>query len=301
LPLAISFPSTSFAKVFPENDQIMYLNWAIAILPYLEQQALFDSFQFDEQEAFSLHVSSIKDACGSEVEAMICPSDSWSQSTFDGSGGNWGRGNYGLNAFQWWPGGLELREPLSRDKNFDKDIDFNLGASGFVTFAFARGMSLSDISDGTTNTILLAELRSGLSSRDRRGVWAMGMCGSNYHCRHAAFPPNSCRPTDDDVFGSQDIIEDVSEKTLQSECMMPDRDTDLSGQSVVRSLHPGGANIGLADGSARFIGNTVETGLDGRLGVRIRSETGQTASDKLLLWQRLNLSRDGYILNSDFQ
>ena len=37
---------------------------------------------------------------------------------------------------------------------------------------------------------MLAEMRVGLIRADRRGVWAMGMCGSNFHCRQAAFVHN---------------------------------------------------------------------------------------------------------------
>jgi prepilin-type processing-associated H-X9-DG protein len=39
---------------------------------------------------------------------------------------------------------------------------------------------------------------------------------------------------------------------------------NYQNQATVRSAHAGGINIGLCDGSARFIGNTVDIGARGQ-------------------------------------
>ena len=41
------------------------------------------------------------------------------------------------------------------------------------------GARVTDISDGTSNTVLLDELRVGMSSTDVRGTWAMGQVGAS--------------------------------------------------------------------------------------------------------------------------
>ena len=41
------------------------------------------------------------------------------------------------------------------------------------------GSTLLAITDGTSNTIMVAELRAGVSPLDPRGVWAMGFSGSS--------------------------------------------------------------------------------------------------------------------------
>jgi prepilin-type processing-associated H-X9-DG protein len=151
---------------------------------------------------------------------------------------------------------------------------------------------------------MLAELRVGLSSIDRRGVWAMGMCGSNLHCRHAAFVPNLCSPKIDDVQGADQIIAEIGEPNLNGACMMPQNGLDMSGQSLVRSLHPGGANCAMADASVRFISDFIDSGTlvlceDGY--IDDKSNAGdQTTSAMLGTWQRLNIPRDGYAIEREY-
>jgi hypothetical protein len=47
-------------------------------------------------------------------------------------------------------------------------------------------MSTAQITDGTSHTIAIGELRTGLSNKDRRGVWAMQMVGSNLLSQHGS-------------------------------------------------------------------------------------------------------------------
>ena len=105
---------------------------------------------------------------------MLCPSDIGSSSIFRKSEatGEWARGNYAVNGFQFWPDSRFVKQAQGRDDsspNMTPYLDYIIGM-GAVNVT----RSISQISDGTTNTIMLAELRVGLSERDRRGVWAMG-------------------------------------------------------------------------------------------------------------------------------
>ena len=70
-------------------------------------------------------------------------------------------------------------------------------------------LNFNKITDGSTKTIMLAEMRVGVGPRDRRGVWAMGMCGSNMHCRHAGYPINDCAGYNDDIYKPDEILADV--------------------------------------------------------------------------------------------
>ena len=63
------------------------------------------------------------------------------------------------------------------------------------------GMTLG-VTDGPSKSIAIAELRTGRSNNDRRGVWAMGMIGSNLLGQHGsnyAFGPNTCQEGVDDL------------------------------------------------------------------------------------------------------
>jgi prepilin-type N-terminal cleavage/methylation domain-containing protein/prepilin-type processing-associated H-X9-DG protein len=301
-PAALTFPKGIAAN--PMIDTQLFRNWAIDILPYIEEQALQDQFVIDATTTVRHEVNAIPR--GTEIELMLCPSDEGRGNPFLGSGssagatGNWARGNYGFNAFQFYPNASVWKQML-RDESLRKYYDWNIGIGGFDDGVDRQVMSLAKITDGSSKTIMLAEMRVGVSPKDRRGVWAMGMCGSNYHCRHAGYGINSCVGYEDDIFRSTDFVDvEVPRETLLSDCMMPDINTSASAQSVVRSKHPGGAHCALADGSVRFVGDFIDGGGVRGDGVINDDPPGETDQAAFRVWQRLNVSRDGYPLLSEF-
>jgi prepilin-type N-terminal cleavage/methylation domain-containing protein/prepilin-type processing-associated H-X9-DG protein len=276
----------------PLRDQRLFSNWAIMVLPFIEQQSLFGRFKIDANTRLWNPSNDVnREPRGVELEIMLCPSDSGRGQRFDDSGGNWARGNYGLNGFQFWPNTWLVREaqgdPSVTPTPFSQYVDLNIGMGGVNKPL----VNVKHIVDGTSNTIMLAEMRVGLSPRDRRGVWAMGMCGSNYHCRQASNGvdgPNDCNG-DDDIFGAANLRESPGLDAMRAECMSTQ--TDESGQSVVRSLHPGGANVAMADGSARFISSFVQSGE-----MKGGGYIGLNATDLLPaswgVWQQLTVAAD---------
>jgi prepilin-type processing-associated H-X9-DG protein len=176
---------------------------------------------------------------------------------------------------------------------FLQKLDFNLGM-GAIDGGGER--NIGQITDGTSNTIMLAESRVGVTSSDRRGVWAMGMCGSNFHCRHAfnpAYGVNSCFGGEDDIASVSTVITEVGRETLRADCMLAD--PWASGQSTVKSRHPGGAYAAMADGSVRFLSDFIDFGAVG-VGVFIgdTSSPNDWDEDAFGVWQRMNVSADGY-------
>lgn len=283
----------------PIRDQRLFSNWAIATLPFIEQQALANRFQITDLIRLWNPGNDVNlEPRGQEIEVMLCPSDEGAGQKFADSGGNWARGNYGLNGFQFWPNSFLAREaagdPAVSATDFSKYLDFAIGMGGIN----GPKMNIKRITDGTTNTIMLAEMRVGLSPRDRRGVWAMGMCGSNFHCRHAyngITGPNSCKDGGDDTYGAPNIIADVGEATMRQECMHTNEDN--SGQSTVRSRHTGGAFIAMADGSVRFVSDFIDGGSVGTGGYLGSTPPGvDTLEQNFGAWQRLNISADGYVV-----
>ena len=283
-------------------------NWAVKTLPYIEEQSVADLFDISATRRI---LDDTKDdrnyrARGTELEVMLCPSDQGQASRFSGRVGavaespNWARGNYGYNGFQHWP--ASAIDVAKSHPDYPVWDDFNSGIGGIN-----QSNSFAKITDGSSKTIMLAEMRVGVGVKDPRGVWALGLCGSNYHCRHVTnltYVPNSCNPGDDEFYNGAAVAAEIGPDFLRSECMMPDTATNFSGQSVVRSTHPGGVFVALADASVRFISDFIDTGAQGPEGIKI-GMTNPPAGDLrepnvFRTWQRLNVARDGFEVASEY-
>ena len=290
-----------------QNDDILtdirlFQNWAIEILPFLEEGNLAEQLTVtNKPPAKTVRLAINAPYRSAEIGVMLCPSDIGRGGRFVDSSGPWARGNYGYNAFQFWPNKWGWRLLLSNDPDYKPFYDYNIGMGGFDDTVNRMVLNTAKITDGTSKTIMLAEMRIGLSQRDRRGVWAMGMCGSNLHCRHVAHGINSCAGYEDDVMGADNVIADVGMGPLQMECMLPQPGLDLSGQSVVRSRHPGGANVAMADSSVHFLTDFIEFGdvsVDGL--IDDEPDPKDVTPDDFRTWQRLNVSRDGFTIDGVF-
>ena len=247
-------------------------NWVISLLPYLEQQALFDSFDLTQAVSDSANSK----ARGTSLPAMLCPSDDHANQVVkcNQNNGNWARGNYGAN------GGQSILPSL------DWSSQYLCGVMGV-----GRALSVDGIKDGTSNTVLLLELRAGLIPEDPRGTWAMGMAGASSlwcHACHYLNAPNSCWWSGDDLATVYATPISALGGRLDAECMRPG-DYGFSFQAVARSRHPGGLLTAFCDGSVHFISNYIESGAQG---------SGMTSTPyAFLTWQRLNVSTDGYVVD----
>ncbi len=85
----------------PLNGTVLYKNWVIDILPFIEGRTI--QLSFDVTQPISATVNAKGRA--TPLTIMLCPSDPNNQVNFSGSGSsettsmgdNWGRGNYGAN------------------------------------------------------------------------------------------------------------------------------------------------------------------------------------------------------------
>jgi hypothetical protein len=79
-------------------------------------------------------------------------------------------------------------------------------------------VTIDQITDGTSNTIMLGEIRAGVSAIDRRGVWAMSGAGSSSLWQHGTdddIGPNACTTAAENIMGCQALIDSVGQNFLQ--------------------------------------------------------------------------------------
>jgi prepilin-type N-terminal cleavage/methylation domain-containing protein/prepilin-type processing-associated H-X9-DG protein len=292
---------------FP-GDQL-YKNWVVDALPFIEGKTVQLSFDLTQP------ISALVNAAGrnTALTIMLCPSDPFNQVPFaakgngapselSSMGGTWGdlvkdrpwrRGNYGANGGLGYMaarggGDSEAGPPTQQAPGWaDRFQRGVMGANISVT--------LKQIKDGTSKTLMLAEIRAGVTSFDCRGTWAMSGSpsatwadGYNGDCNG----PNSIDPGfyEDDSAGCPFVQGAVGgAKKLSTIYRMGCSGDDWANwQGACRSTHNGGVNICLCDGSVRFITDYIQTGL----------RSGSYPRD-LGIWDKLNLSMDGETIQSN--
>jgi prepilin-type N-terminal cleavage/methylation domain-containing protein len=249
-------------------------NWVMHVLPYLEEQALYDAFNpetfnLNQKVVYVSHASN-REERGTVIPTMLCPEDTGSVTKFAGltaaEGDNWARGNYACNGDNESSG-----TPTTKDPRKIGVLRIN------------KPTKISQIIDGTTYTILAAEIRIGLSEIDRRGTWAMGASGASNLTWHGfagdCNGPNPANDSSDDIQGCNRLHQTLGLRTLLQErmsCWEP----CPSYQAAPRSRHaPGGVHVVLCDGSVQWITDDVNT--------------GGPWSACCSVWDRLVASKDG--------
>ncbi len=231
-------------------------NWVILILPYIEEQPLFDQFDLDLPISNAIN----RVPRGTSISVLICPSDNNNQVPYAGlanprHGDNWARGNYGANSgngplFHRTGDGM-----YSRESDGWKD-DTRRGIMGPNI-----SVKMRQIVDGTSKTILAGELRAGPTEGDPRGVWALGHAGASllawYGSRGDANGPNACNDYADDIPTTL-RCRNFDRQMLRDICMPCDGSSNFT-QATTRSNHQGGVHLVFADGSVRFISDDIET------------------------------------------
>jgi len=239
-------------------------NWVIEILPYIEAQAVQDSFDFTKKINDTTPGNVNRTARGAMIQVLLCPTDAeFNRVPYAGAGGlawqgdNWGRTNYAANAgradFWYVEDPNTFRYMYGPDSGGWKD-GCKRGVMGPNT-----SVALKRVTDGTSKSIMIGEIRAGLGPGDSHGTWALGHAGASIinGCGAGGDDngPNVCNTVhkEDDVFS--DLCADASATSV---CMSCDIGTYAS-QATIRSQHAGGAFVAMCDGSVTFINNDIET------------------------------------------
>jgi prepilin-type N-terminal cleavage/methylation domain-containing protein/prepilin-type processing-associated H-X9-DG protein len=269
-------------------------NWAVFLLPYLEQQNLYDPANVNAypgggavwkpgvDPATLPFDRTWREIRGTVVKTYLCPSDPNNQVLYNDPSGvdcpaetGWARGNYaaeaGFTDYDHTVGGNNTPEskpfgdPIYNGLFDDGIHKVNWMSKGPV-MAINFGSKLTDITDGTSNTVMFNEIRAGINPLDPRGVWALGMPGSSI--TNAA---RSYNPSPNNTLGDVDYQGDEIQGCYKFWYPGIGRDgmgcfpgssssaayPDVTNSGQARSKHQGGVNSCFADGSVHFVHNDI--------------------------------------------
>jgi prepilin-type N-terminal cleavage/methylation domain-containing protein/prepilin-type processing-associated H-X9-DG protein len=252
----------SAARKNSDPNQPFGPNWAVHLLPYIDQAPLHQQANIgDYQTGYAAGNATLRDRWRSIVKnqtipVYLCPADSGAGTPFQGypnAPGPWARGNYAANAGPgWWQMSLN-----------GGSYQESYGMTGPV-LGINFGAALAHLADGASNTILFSELRIGIDARDPRGVWAIGLPGSSVTAANAigdCTTPNDVNELSDDVEGCPSFWYQGIGKRDRIGCSTGFLNLGWpSWQAQARSRHSGGVNVCFGDGSVRFISDYIPQG-----------------------------------------
>lgn len=247
----------------------MQFSWIVSVLPFMEQQALYNSINFNTAESMSHPTNTA--LAQTPLSTMMCPSSA-NEAVLGGQiqgyghsgGGTGARTDYVGNLGHIWggwkdnaavpdfpgPGGSNIFVKGSNPGTPWVDgtmLNEQVNCNG--TFKYFGGVKMAQISDGTSNTIMVFE---------------------DVHWQGGNDPANqfSTLPTDDSSWMSPIAAVNSIRNPMNNRnkaWLQGAGDRRCHGWS---SFHTGGAQAALADGSVRFVTESIDHVTRYTLGVR---------------------------------
>jgi prepilin-type N-terminal cleavage/methylation domain-containing protein len=201
--------------------------WGSAILPYIEQQAIYDQFNF-QLPITNNNPSRNLTLAQTHLPMFTCPSDIKPKNRTDGQVTDSATSSYKAcgTSYDGWQGGAIGAAPnrLRFNGMFDRD---NRGTA----------LRIPEITDGTTNQFMIAEAK-----------WKMDANGRNRGRIFGATDQN------DGAVGASNAL--MLNGQWQMNWTQPEG--NQQPHRTVASEHPGGAQLCLADGSVRFVSENIQ-------------------------------------------
>ena len=257
-------------------------NWAVYLLPHIEQEALFiqanvarypGTSRLDDLGSYDVSWRAVR---GATVPAYRCPADSGGSQPFSDSSGRpeesgWARGNYAANG-----GTADMDHHVNGDPAVDESP--LKGTDKQPPMGVNFGCRITDITDGTSKTFLIHEVRTGVAATDRRGTWAMGMAGASIVSGGQGTnpTPNNRQELADEIEGCADFWYPGIGTSDGMGCDNKGNAHSLTAQA--RSRHGGGVNACFADGHVQFVQDSIS----------------------LPTWVQLQSIRDGQMPDQDY-
>jgi prepilin-type N-terminal cleavage/methylation domain-containing protein len=223
--------------------------WVAMILPYVDQGPLYDQYDFGSDRGSGVN----DNVTNNHLEFLRCPTDPSRDDTMtnaNGMGGDFWRGNYGVSV----GAGSATRNAHFQDSN----------RKGAFHVSAQYGARIAWIKDGTTNTVILGELRvrpEGGANDNSWGAWGMAG-GATFSARtNGGIPAGVILPNQDATV--------IRDRTAHCDNGIPATDrtwkcddtTNDQYWQATRSAHAGGVHVGMGDGSTRFVSESIDAGI----------------------------------------
>ncbi|WP_145038060.1 DUF1559 domain-containing protein [Gimesia chilikensis] len=212
--------------------------WVVQILPFMDQANLYNNYNMS-LKARSANASTTDSVLQAKIPSLICPSQPGvdrSLLTQDFTG--FSRITYAAS--------VGAGSTLTR-------TDFNNpNRRGFFSAVAQNGAKIRDVTDGSSNSIMLSEIVVGQVTSDDKGAW--GWCtGALFAGRNnnGILTPNA-KVYDTTPYASNNTTDNNFNRRNN-----PDRTGTLSGQAA-RSFHVGGVHATMGDGAVRFLSENID-------------------------------------------
>jgi prepilin-type N-terminal cleavage/methylation domain-containing protein/prepilin-type processing-associated H-X9-DG protein len=203
-------------------------SWFSKILPYIEQDNLYRQGNLMQVGGNLPTFASVLNVYGTQVSVFLCPSDASSSTPrtdrANTPGYTAGSTNYrGVSGSNWAWGSYTNTGPSGNNNGLDA------GDGIFYRSDDSRKLTMTTIPDGTSNTFMIGE---DLPDKNTHCGWT----NSNYACGTCSIPLNNAMVPGQPGYNAP---------------------WDWPNVYSFRSRHTGGANFCLADGTVRFVMDSV--------------------------------------------
>lgn len=235
--------------------------WMQRILPYIEQQALYDLMPFDANIHARFWGRDLGVPIWTPIPALMCPSDPANpkNTTDKGTGPEDSEGFHGNIVMCAGSTEFGLADQWKINGTVDgDDLD--------GMFYGMSNTNFTDVTDGTSNTVMGSELilnRDGFDTPTMDGP--RDVRGRYYNCYRG-----------EALFSTQHSPNtSIADEVRNCEAPNPASPCNSGADVIVqyaRSYHPGGANVLLVDGSVRFVSENISTEVFRAAGTRAGGE-----------------------------
>ena len=223
-------------------------NWRVRILPFVEQQSLAGKLKLDGSLSLSGHTPCAASGANAILLGFWIPIYHCPSNPGDPIGNPPNMDNGSRTQMMDYAGiSGAYPDPAGRSRSYQSSYG-NMGNNG--SLLINESVRLTDITDGTSNTLVVAEQSGLVGGQNVSASYGGGWIGSRYQQTVATMTPaNQAFFTT----GVTTVKYQLNTKTGTANSSSRPFETN----TILNSAHAGGINTLLGDGSVRFISDTI--------------------------------------------